>query len=1177
MTLTISKIGKYIDLDAERDALWIRGTGSFALNDQTTWPAELLESEAGRLVSIEIEQLLEQGFAEEIQDQVKIPYSGFSTIRQIGIQLLTKWTQWSPFMLSISPIGDLGRKDFSYRYSFYLGARQVAIERTGYYVRRKEHAGIYHLDDQTFALVESMDRFNGLTPEAKSERENWLTFSVVKGCALEVGADLDRYLQSNEVLVPSRIALGIKQHSDDSISFVPRCSGVPDADFEKAFLALPKVESTYSLDLPPGRRLRVILDDDQKEVLSRMQAVRHARGDLKKTAITNPEAFFDGVLQSVDLPYGRRVEGVGEFPFAPMPSQNYLRTGIFDGIERIVGTGEDPVIETEAPESEAVEVTKADSGETELLRFPNPQAKADFGNRVKEAFLRREAEVTWHGKRFKVDEALMQKILPQYSQAESADVPSTVKQDSGKYLQIYTDENDLKDWDIVDAQTSRQSMQEKPWFERPGSLKEEVQLKAHQIAGVAWLQFCHKLRKEKRRGGLLADDMGLGKTLQILSYLAWCIENDTDDLGLKQEAPPWWPVLIVAPLMLVEDRTWEREMERFFRGDGSIFAPVKVLHGKNIDSMRIEDAVKKELLAGRPSLEASKLRQFRIVISNYETIVNYQHSFAQTVDGHPLWSIVITDEAHGYRTPNTKVSHAIKAIPSEFHVACTGTPVENRLLDVWNIFDAVQPALLGTAGEFSRSYEHPLSSSTNPSAVLGSLKESLLFDKPNTFLLRRDKSQLKDLPAKDEVRIFCDMTDFERQTHSSMLASLRHVTNKKAYLGVLQKLEQLYQHRDLLEGNWERRTNKELLEHSAKLRAVVDVLRQIEQKREKAIIFSRFIGMQQILVAVLQEAFKVRVRIINGETPKSSTIKSSANTTRAKETRAQILEDFRRKPGFDVLILSPFVAGVGLTITEANHVIHYGRWWNPAVESQATDRVYRIGQQKDVKVYLPIFRDGQAVIKPSFDEAVDTLLRKKSDLARDFLLPKDGDDSLADELCGALFGSDQETTPQAIGESEIRALSPFDFEALISTVWKSQGYETVLTPRGSDGGADVIAVESNKVVLIQTKHSATKAVVESDAIEDLFAAQNLYQKYLDRTCHLVVITNSRFSKECAAAATQTGVELIDGKALLRHVQEAKTQRADILLEEESRCSCFKAGVARVTSLLASASPKANKA
>ena len=292
MTLTISKIGKYIDLDAERDALWIRGTGSFALNDQTTWPAELLESEAGRLVSIEIEQLLEQGFAEEIQDQVKIPYSGFSTIRQIGIQLLTKWTQWSPFMLSISPIGDLGRKDFSYRYSFYLGARQVAIERTGYYVRRKEHAGIYHLDDQTFALVESMDRFNGLTPEAKSERENWLTFSVVKGCALEVGADLDRYLQSNEVLVPSRIALGIKQHSDDSISFVPRCSGVPDADFEKAFLALPKVESTYSLDLPPGRRLRVILDDDQKEVLSRMQAVRHARGDLKKTAITNPEAFL---------------------------------------------------------------------------------------------------------------------------------------------------------------------------------------------------------------------------------------------------------------------------------------------------------------------------------------------------------------------------------------------------------------------------------------------------------------------------------------------------------------------------------------------------------------------------------------------------------------------------------------------------------------------------------------------------------------------------------------------------------------------------------------------------------------------------------------------------------------------------------------------------------------------
>jgi SNF2 family DNA or RNA helicase len=1170
MTLTIARIGEHISLDAESDGLWIRNTASFALNDQTTWPTELLGSESGRLISIELDQLLEQGFAEEIQGQVKIPYSAFSTVRQIGMQCSTRWTQWSPFMLSISPIGDLGRRDFTYQYSFYLGARQVAIDRTGYYVTRKEHAGIYHLDDQTFALIESMDRFNHLTPEAKTEQENWLTFSVVKGCASEVGAELDRYLGANEVVVPSRIALGIRQYEDGSVSFVPRCSGVPDESFEKAFLALPEAEKTYSLDLPAGRRLRVILDDEQKEVLSRMKRVRHARGDLRKKAVETPEAFFDGVLQSVDLPYGRRVEGVGEFPFAPMPGQNYLRTGIFDGIERLAGIDNDDLFDGDVQKPNAVEITKAVGGDKELLIFPNPQAKAEFANRVKEALIRNQSEMDWQGNWIKVDEALIQILLPRYDQDELPDTRSEVKQATGKYLKIYTDENELKNWDIVDAQTSRQTPMETPRFDRPQALKEEVQLKAHQIGGIAWLQFCHKLRREKRRGGLLADDMGLGKTLQVLSYLAWCIENDDGpDLGLKQDSPPWWPILIIAPLMLVEDRTWEREMQHFFRGEGSVFTPITVLHGKNINSMKIEGTEARDLVAGRPSLDANKLRQFRVVVCNYETVVNYQHSFAQTLDGHPLWSIVITDEAHGYRTPNTKVSHAIKAIPCQFHVACTGTPVENRLLDVWNIFDAVQPALLGTAGEFSRSYEHPLSSAKDPSAVLHTLKESLLFDKPNTFLLRRDKSQLKDLPTKEEVRIFCKMGDFERQMHSDLLASLRHAANKKTHLGVLNKLAQLYQHRDLLEGNWEHRTNQELLERSAKLRAVVGILKEIKKKGEKVIIFSRFIAMQQILVAVLQEAFSLRVRVINGETAKESAPKSSANTSRARETRARILEDFRTKPGFDILILSPFVAGVGLTITEANHVIHYGRWWNPAIEAQATDRVYRIGQQRDVKVYLPIFQDERGVIKTSFDEAVDVLLRKKSDLARDFLLPKDGDDNLADELYGVLFGSDLEAKPnvQTMVDSEIRALSPFDFEALISNVWRSRGYETVLTPRGSDGGVDVIAVESEKVLLIQTKHSATKAAIESDAIEDLFAAQNLYQKYLDRPCHLVAVTNSKFTRECTALAAQTGIELIDGKSLLRYVKDAGTRTSDILLEEESRCPSFKAGLARVKSLM----------
>jgi SNF2 family DNA or RNA helicase len=1169
MTFKIASLKGDILVEAEPDGLLVRNNALFSLSDRNAWPDELLADDNCRLVSIEVAQVIEQGLAEEANAQILIPYSAFSTIRQLGMQLTTRWTEWSPFMLSISPIGDLGRPDFRYKYSYYFGSRQVAIERTGYYIVRKEHTGTYHLDDQTFALLESMDKFNALEPAAKSERENWLTFSVVKGCASEVGAGLDRYLQSNEVLVPSRIALGIRHHDDNSVSFVPRCSGVPDKNLENAFFALPDVEGTYAVDLASGRRLRVVLDDDQKEVLRRMQRVRYASGALKHQALQTPEAFFDGVLQAVDLPYGRRVEGVGEFQFAPTPHQNYMRTGIFDGIERFAGLDESSPIESEQNLS-VIEGRSAENGQKVLMEFQSPQARMEFANRAKEASLRNQSEIECQGHRLIIDESLLQALMPKEDRSDqSLTSRSGTDSQSGKYLQIYTDEEELKGWDIADAEASRQTLEIVQSFARPEALMESVQLKAHQAAGIAWLQLCHKLRREKRRGGLLADDMGLGKTLQVLAYLAWCIENETD-LGLKQESPPWWPILIVAPLMLVEDRTWEREMERFFRGEGSIFVPVKVLHGKNINSVRRENHTAKELIEGKPSLDPDKIRQFRVVITNYETVVNYQHSFAQTVDGHPLWSIVVTDEAHGYRTPNTKVSHAIKAIPSQFHIACTGTPVENRLLDVWNIFDAVQPALLGTASQFSRSYEHPLNSAANPSAVLGSLKESLLFDRPNTFLLRRDKSQLKDLPSKEEVPIFCDIGDYERQKHIELLASLRGSPSKHIHLGVLHRLAQLYQHRDLLEGNWERKTNKELINRSAKLQIVIDTLRDIEKKREKAIIFARFIAMQQILVSVLEEEFKIRVRIINGETAKDSSIKSSANTSRARETRAQILAEFRSKPGFDVLILSPFVAGIGLTITEANHVIHYGRWWNPAVESQATDRVYRIGQQKDVKVYLPIFKDPRREITPTFDGAVDSLLRKKSDLARDFLFPKDSEESLANELYGTLLGKDASKPEQEthmLDDSDLKALSPFDFEALISSVWKFRGYETVLTPRGSDGGADVIAVSAEKILLIQTKHSASKTSITSDAIYDLFAAQNLYQKYLDRPCRLVVVTNSKYAAECIAEANQTGVELIDGKMLISFINEAGTTKSDILVHEELRCSSFKNGIEKVRSIV----------
>jgi SNF2 family DNA or RNA helicase len=175
---------------------------------------------------------------------------------------------------------------------------------------------------------------------------------------------------------------------------------------------------------------------------------------------------------------------------------------------------------------------------------------------------------------------------------------------------------------------------------------------------------------------------------------------------------------------------------------------------------------------------------------------------------------------------------------------------------------------------------------------------------------------------------------------------------------------------------------------------VLSTLHAIRGNREKAIIFARHRVMQAILAKVIEEEFQLPVRIINGE----AKLRASGLRASGVKTRNAILNEFRQRPGFGVLILLPFVAGIGLTIIEANHVIHYGRWWNPAVESQATDRAYRIGQTKNVMVYLPIMTDPSGRVAQTFDERLDNLMERKKRLAEDFLHPLPAEDEMGSEL-----------------------------------------------------------------------------------------------------------------------------------------------------------------------------------
>ena len=535
-------------------------------------------------------------------------------------------------------------------------------------------------------------------------------------------------------------------------------------------------------------------------------------------------------------------------------------------------------------------------------------------------------------------------------------------------------------------------------FQAPRALRPEFQLKKHQEKGVEWLQTCSQV--PDRAGVLLADDMGLGKTLQILTFLAWCIESGKYS-ELSSPTPPFRPILITAPLILLETETWEKEMKRFFTEDGNVFWPVLPLYGEMLRSFRRKDLPGSEGLLGRPILDLDRIRKHRVVITNYEALRDYEFSFAYHPEGKPLWTIVVSDEAQEFKTPNSKISHAVKKLQPQFRVACTGTPVENRLLDLWNIFDTVQPGLLGSAREFTSNFEAEGSAQTS----LSGLKGRLLYQKPHAFLLRRDKNEVLELPLKHEHKLDCVLSPDEVAMHRKLAQNIGALGLQKGRLALLHQFARLSQHPSLLQDSGDEVSVAELKNSSSKLRRVILELHKIRSKGEKAIIFARHKDVQRMLARVLTQEFHKPVRILNGETPRSSSRKEG------KESRSQILKDFSQTIGFDVIVLSPFVAGVGLTIVEANHVFHYGRWWNPAVEAQATDRTYRLGQNKEVHVYLPILRDETGGVTKTFDQLLDELMERKKGLANlvlekdAFLTPQQTEDDAAMEVFSELAHS----------------------------------------------------------------------------------------------------------------------------------------------------------------------------
>ena len=448
-------------------------------------------------------------------------------------------------------------------------------------------------------------------------------------------------------------------------------------------------------------------------------------------------------------------------------------------------------------------------------------------------------------------------------------------------------------------------------------------LRPYQQSGVQWLFLLTQLRL----GACLADDMGLGKTIQVLSLL----------LVLKNEArKKRKPCLLVAPASLLAN--WAAEIGRF--------APSLNVFVAHPSATPAEKLTK----AGTDNLEDVDL-----VITSYAFLARLPWLAATP------WQLAVLDEAQAVKNPAAKQTRTVKQLRADARIALTGTPIENRLTDLWSIFDFINPGLLGSSKEFSSFVKRLTERPQNPYGPLRDLVRPYILRR-----LKTDKSIIADLPDKTEVKTFCPLSRKQaalyQQAVDDLAAQLDDVDGVKRrgiVLAFLMRLKQICNHPSqwLSDGAWAE-------DDSGKFGRLRDIGEVLSARQEKALIFTQFKETTTPLAEFLGSVFGRPGLVLHGET----------EVRKRKDLVRQFQED-ERVPFF---VLSVKAGGTGLNLTAASHVIHFDRWWNPAVENQATDRAFRIGQNKNVLVHKFICRG-------TVEDKIDQMIESKQQLAGDFL------------------------------------------------------------------------------------------------------------------------------------------------------------------------------------------------
>lgn len=969
-----------------------------------------------------------------------------------------------------------------------------------------------------------------------------------------------------EVVSPEKVSLILEREDNGGLLLSPHYGdpSITDAIAERLGQLNPDARVG---SLRVGNK-RIVLDEARFKATWEIIDNRHVAPEQAQAFLRNPAAFLDATLIDFDEGFSARVQGAAPF-------QNYY-FGETDATE----------IDWFGPAEPAPGMVRADTLDTliksqrDLERFQDAYDQALEDGQTTLDFKDARVDCSDRGA---IDKALeriaaklIDKALIDKEDSDNEDIepdpPTSPETDSNPpgpplVVDIQPNDNALEfSAELTAALNGRmEALSYRGQIDWSRYLRSPFR---YQEEGIRWLLGLARptlqLAGERlgKDGALLADDMGLGKTFMTLVAIAEYLQQGQANQGQAR------PVLVVAPLGLLDN--WEQEAQATYAPAHDPFKEIIKLQAdadlprfrappqtisfnahQEDDRASIQKALKEKALKVGRDYGAERLDQpRRLVLTTYETLRDYQFSLCR-ID----WSLVIFDEAQMVKNPNTLASRAAKGLKARFKLAVTGTPVENSLRDFWNLLDTVRPGHLDAYQSFNREFIRPINRVPREQRANARQQTGVkLRAKTGLVMLRRNKvDQLQGLPAKTiytgvedhspDTRfcapLQCTMQRGQADVYDMVVANvMEQAADDNAgnpFLAGLQRLRDVALHPLLLDGGILPRPQsceeaERLIDESSKLACVVGLLKTIQQKNEKAIIFAINKRAQDFVAAACEQLFAIRVHIINGDT---KAVARRSGTL----TRRRMIEAFESEPGFGVIVMSPIAAGVGLTITAANHVIHLERHWNPAKEAQATDRVYRIGQEKDVFVYLPVLRHpdaGRGIETVTFDQNLNRLLNEKSALKDAVVTPEDVQ---PDQVMRGVFSTGGPAPPAIdLQARDIDTLGWQRFEAfcavLLDKVHDAQTQLTAVNDRGCD-----VVLRGEIKALIQCKFSehSRRVYNSEDIVNDIYSAKPHYNDALhEEFKRLFAISNARgFSRRVKQSAKSKNVTLIDQPKLVK--------------------------------------------